>query len=536
MRILLTIVLIGIVSCFQSAAQEVTIRSSQSPIMPAQATTSHRIVVISDLHMGEGKNPKTGLWYPMEDFRWPKQFTSFIEQLDREGHGDTILIGAGDVLELWQSQLQDCRRGRDKDLGCTEQEAEQRAQRVLSAHREELLALGKFARSGSNKIIIIPGNHDAALLFPRVRQALFRAIDGGERVQFAPSGYWNSADGAIYVEHGHQIGQEVNKWDSWPSPFIKKKGKAYLQRPWGEQFVQDYYNRFETQYPIIDNISSQQEGVRYAMAGEGPTQTIGDIAGFFKFYLFGVSWEQFKGNLGRGEDASTPQWDIKAIRSEGPQFLLESLPADHPFLTALEHSPQTLLHKQEAAVFDALTDQDIKRICDQRALEFQQQASIPDGRRTTIKMCPSTEENLGALVQSITRSNEEVLAQRIEQSACPALKNCAKQHTLLFIYGHTHSAFAPRELSLSEGYFKPIVVNSGAWQRVATAVQVESLRTLRHLPKDATLPKLLPEDLPACYSYVTIEPYATGQSPLPVLRYWVGSEGELGESRKECGS
>jgi len=44
---------------------------------------------------------------------------------------------------------------------------------------------------------------------------------------------------------------------------------------------------------IIDNISSEGEGVRYAMAAEGPHRAIADIAGFLNFYAFAVSWTQF---------------------------------------------------------------------------------------------------------------------------------------------------------------------------------------------------------------------------------------------------
>jgi hypothetical protein len=80
-----------------------------------------------------------------------------------------------------------------------------------------------------------------------------------------------------------------------------------------------------------------------------------------------------------------------------------------------------------------------------------------------------------------------------------------------------------------------MIINSGAWQRVATPIQVEAIRDRKHLPKEKVLPMLLPDDLPPCYSYVLIKPYSEGKRPIPLLRYWVGEECQKGEQKKQCG-
>lgn len=504
--------------------------ASQSPPgkSSSESSTLRQIVIISDLHMGEGRDKNTGQWYPTEDFRWPVQFSQFLERIDRNGRGRTDLIVAGDLFELWQSRASDCKAERNADFGCTETEALDRLKRVISAHEYELNALGRFAKRGDNRIILIPGNHDAALLFPRVRQAALHAIGGEDKVSFEAKGYWLSEDKQVYVEHGHQIGREVNKWETWPSPFLDKGGKRYLQRPWGEKFVQDYYNRFETKYQIIDNLSSESEGVRFAMAAEGPGHSIADVAGFLRFYFFGVSWKQFAGSLGKTDAGSPPEWNLDEIKAEGIEFLVESLPKQHPLSIAIRQQRTFREREQLTELFKSLTNEDIKHICDERALRNSKHEA------PTNTGCPSKGDGLGAVAQALLASGKKVLAEHLETEVCRVNPQCAET-SMVFIFGHTHLAFPPRQLSFHHGQSTATVVNSGAWQRVGTSDQVESIREKRGLPKEAVLPKLVPEDLPACYSYVVVNSDERGQFAKPLLKSWIGSEDQKGvSSEKQC--
>ncbi|MCA9470366.1 MAG: metallophosphoesterase [Nitrospira sp.] len=525
--------LASIWSCHSSGNQDPVALSQPATPSPTSFSSRH-VVVISDLHFGLGKDEKTDRWHPMEDFRWPRQFGLFLERIDHDGKGNTDLIINGDMFELWQSRLDDCQDNRAKDLGCTEEESLRRLQHVVNFHHGELQALGSFAKRGNNRLIIIPGNHDAALLFPTVKEAVLKAIGGGQQVHISTNGYWLSADGLIYAEHGHQIGQEVNKWDQWPSPFLKENGKQYLQRPWGEKFVQDYYNRFEAQFPIIDNISPESEGVRYAMAAEGPFRTIKDIAGFLKFYLFGVSWSQFKASLGKEEKGAPPEWDIDAIRQQGPRFFAESLPTDHPFAADVREPKDDREKEQLSELFKSLSNGDIKAICDQRALLVALQLEKTPTKPPTITGCPQTTGDLGAITQALFRSGEKVLGEHLEKAVCQKLQGCAEKPFMVFIYSHTHLALPPKELTLSNGFWRPTRINTGAWQRVATPEEVESIKDQRRLPKKEVLPKLNPEDLPSCYSFVLIEPYPKGKQPVPLLRYWIGEEGQPGMIKNQC--
>ena len=64
------------------------------------AATSERAgVVISDLHMGIGRDG-SGAWHPYEDFRWASEFASFLKAVDSEGKSAVDLVLNGDAFDL----------------------------------------------------------------------------------------------------------------------------------------------------------------------------------------------------------------------------------------------------------------------------------------------------------------------------------------------------------------------------------------------------------------------------------------------------
>jgi len=492
-------------NCPLRVLDDIAPKSTIAASTPKLFERSRLVVIISDLHLGFGKDPQSEQWHTEEDFRWAAEFEAFLKEINRRGGGATDLILNGDTFEIWQSLSNDCSY-KNKNLGCTESEALGRFRKVLSAHSRELIALGKFANSGNNRIILTPGNHDSAILFPEVKKILLLAIPAAEgRINIATEGYWLSKDQLIYVEHGHQIGRQVNCFSEWPAPFINEGGQQYLQRPWGEQFVQQYYNDYERRYPIIDNISSEQEGVRYGLAAEGPTGSAKGVSDFFKFLLFDVSWEQIKDFL--GEKGEAPQWDVKRIREEiGDLFLVESLPKDDPFREAA----LIALKKNKLKLnLSDLSDDEIVTLCDKRAALKKMGKDIEE--------CPRKDGKLGATVENLLRSRNVVFGEHLENTyKLLNLSKKAKTRFDVFIYGHTHRAdpgFRPLK-----GAWNPIVVNAGAWQRVVGPEQLELIRNKEGLSKQDVLLKLKLEQLPPCYTLVMIEPYQ--KEPAPKLWYW----------------
>src|SRR5271167_4648290 len=160
-------------------------------------------IFISDTHFGVGK--VNGQWHNFEDARWAPEFAEFLDKMNQMGKGKADLIFNGDTFELWQSlEPNDCTVSANKNLGCTQEGALKRLRRVIQFHQAELDAIGTFATSGDNRVVIVPGNHDAALLYEGVANAVLKAIKApADRVGVAFEGYWLSPDSLIYAEHGH---------------------------------------------------------------------------------------------------------------------------------------------------------------------------------------------------------------------------------------------------------------------------------------------------------------------------------------------
>jgi hypothetical protein len=466
---------------------------------------SERLVVfISDLHLGVGKNPN-GEWHPYEDFRWAYEFKLFLQRVDREGAGRADLVLNGDTFELWQSLEKDCLYS-NPNLGCTESEALKRVARVIGQHRDELNALGTFAASGSNTVTIVPGNHDAVLLFSGVARAVVAAIPAPTgRLSVPATGYWLSPDGLVYAEHGHQIGAEVNRFEGWPRPFMRHARGLSVRRPWGEQFVQSYYNDFEANYPIVDNVSDEHEAMRLAMAAEGGFKAAADSADFIRFFLLGVSWRQFGQSL--RDEGKPPEWDVAKIQKEGgTQFIIDSFPTGDPLRRELERRAATKGLPLSAAV---LSPQEIRAICDQRAAMI---AQAKDSPPRGVKRCSQTDESLGAAYERLTQSRNEIFSQHLKQTRT-ALGQTT-QRFLLVVYSHTHqvdTGFNP--LQAENLGWDPRVVNTGAWQRV---VSPATLRSWNLSPAEALRKSV--ESLPPCYSVVWVAPYKA--SPAADVRSW----------------
>ena len=455
------------------------------------------------------------------------------------GDSANDLVLNGDTFELWETVEDDCRYP-DPSHGCTEADALARLARVLSAHETAISGLARFAASGSNRVMIIPGDHDAALLFPSVAQRVVEALAGSaETVDVRSSGYWASADGQIYAEHGHQISQRANRFAAWPSPFLEDGGREHLERPWGEQTVAAFYVEQEARFPVIDNVADRGAGLRYGLSASGIAD-IGDRAeAFLRYVLFRMPWSQFRVDLDAG-DVQPPRWDVAAIRAQGPTFLSESLPDDDQFK---RFAVAGLEAGRLAELMSELTAPDITAICDYRAAvrrsrrRFERILTQLDPQGPVVAECPREPETRGAAFDYFWRTRDAEFARQLElaqQRLGDPNRRPEARPIGVFVHGHTHLAdWRQRILGVTSqgetvildgfspvrGALAPVVVNGGAWQRTVTPVQLEALKQAHMLTETELLEMLQPEHLAPCYSVVQIEPY-TETPGLPVIRYW----------------
>ena len=509
-----------------------------------QDSGSPRLVaVIADLHMGLGRDA-AGEWRVEEDFRWGDELGLFLEALDAEGGGATDLILNGDTFELERLPGADCTAD-DPTLGCTEPEALARLERVLAAHADTVDALAAFAGSGSNRIFLVPGEHDAALLFPSVARRVEQALGA----TLAAGGSWRSEDGQIYVEHGHQIGWRVDRFEAWPEPFVERAGRRYLARPSQARAVDAFLDEHEARYPVIDNFADEGAGLTHGLAAEGTADLGATTPELLRYVLFRMPWQQFRVDLDAG-DVQPPAWDRAAVRAQGPAFLVDSLPNDHRFKPLAQRAHEGGLL---TAPMDGLGDDELVALCDYRAAarrarrRFERVLTQLDPQGPPVRECPRLPDSRGGLFDYFWRTRDLIYGGRLEaaQASAPA----TARPIAVFVHNHTHlvdwrqsvlestrlgrtvivHGFSPVRNALS-----PVVINGGPWQRTITPVQFGRLRAAHDISDAELLRALRPEHLPPCYGFVQIDPY--DETPtLPATRYWRQAEGGDWEIAARCG-
>lgn len=489
--------------------------SSVGAQSPAPATRS--IVVIGDLHMGPGRNADApaardadpdrdrGGWHPYEDFRWRDEFVRFLDALDADS-GDTDLVINGDLFELLQSTAVPCTHD-DPALGCTADEALQRLETVIAAHAEELQAIGRFAAAGSNRVYIVPGDHDAALLMPPVwRRAVASFAAPADRVALAASGRWVSPDGRVHVEHGHQLALSADRFSNWPHPVITTDGRRHVERPWGEQVILPFYDRTEARYPIVDNIAEEGVGAKFVAAAMDANRPEG-IPALLRFLLTKTSWQQFRMDLDGG-DVQAPAWDVQQIRGNLATFVAGSLPSDDPFAAVLKNETA----EQLSAVGAMLSDQQIVAVCDYRAAirrarrRMERVLTQLPGIGPPIAECPRLPDTVGPAFEYYWRSRDQQVAQHVGDT----------RGLDVIVFGHTHLLDRPFRPLGDDG---PVVVTSGAWQRTVYPLQMTQL--------DAQ-----PESLAPCYTFIRLP--ASGGTRTPEARAWRLSEQQQWMMRDRC--
>jgi hypothetical protein len=403
---------------------------------------------------------------------------------------------------------------------------------VIDRHNLVFKSLKQFLQKGTNNVTILPGNHDAALVYPTVAQTVLSAIASepvtdtdcrpGRRVCISKKGYWLSEDGLVFADHGH-VFDEANRFRSWPDSRIAKDGETYLERPFGEQMVQRFYNKYEHQFPIVDNLSKESDGVRYIAEVEGFSGAVDAVADFFRFFLFDTSWRQRVAFLGPDDKpVKRPDWDIKKIQDEYDiDFLISSLPFDDKIQRIAKDNKKTIKVKPKD-----LPEEEIIAICDYREqLRKESDKNEPNS-------CPTKSGHLGRLVTEVLGREEINMKEHLlktyremwtSDNRTPAFR--------IYLFGHTHTRYKKNVMVDDEGGWPITVCNTGAFQRVATREQIDSIKKCKKARQGANLTdaevltKIRIEDLPPCYTFVRIDPYKKEADPRRAkpeakLMYW----------------
>lgn len=225
-----------------------------------------RVIVISDLHMGSG---------PLEDFdpEVEKGLAEFCDQIATEGRPTELVIN-GDFLDFvqaepWQSpDFESTTADGSVQLCFTQQQSLQKLERILHAHPTAFDALARLTGSKAiSSLTIMPGNHDADIFWPKVREELTARLSAGraspEKIRFHLEPQYQPAEfPRLWIEHGHQHDAcnsfEIDgkpRWSTKCPPIVADKNNVdRLISCVGTRFLLKFMNGLDEKYPFVDNV------------------------------------------------------------------------------------------------------------------------------------------------------------------------------------------------------------------------------------------------------------------------------------------
>ncbi|MBZ5508328.1 MAG: hypothetical protein LAO78_22945 [Acidobacteriia bacterium] len=245
------------------------------------ANPPQEILVVSDFHLGRGRNPVTGRISRTENFLADETFARF---LDYAGPGpQKLLFINGDTFDFvricdhpeteeefeeWSkflkplkvaktsAELRSTISGKERKFGLETDDYKSawKLLQIANGHRTFFQALAKWI-NGGGLLLLSKGNHDLELYWPLVRDSLKQLLQregaDGNRVSTQVLYCDNSLRIAnVYFEHGHRYDPQQRIDDSDGSPVLKDQ-PGQLKLPLGI-FVNRYLvNQLEKLEPFL---------------------------------------------------------------------------------------------------------------------------------------------------------------------------------------------------------------------------------------------------------------------------------------------
>lgn len=271
------------------------------------------LLVVSDLHLGVGRDPWTRTYPITENFYADEAFAQLLAQYHP---ASSLLVLNGDTFdflrvtdyprtaadfESWSTLLERVGLGeqaaaieqavsgaeRKFGLRTNDYKAIWKLDRILDGHDAWWRALVHWVAEGG-RLLLVKGNHDLELYWPQVRRFLRDRLvsedDGvgyaaaAKRVGFVDSGV---TLGNVYIEHGHQY-ERMTSVDEPPTLAGRRQGE--LRLPLGS-FVNRYFiNRIERLDPFIDNIKPVHQAL-LALLRRRPVELVRIYGGGWRFML-----------------------------------------------------------------------------------------------------------------------------------------------------------------------------------------------------------------------------------------------------------
>lgn len=296
----------------------------------------HDVVVLSDLHIGGGRNPETGRFHSLETFFFDDDMRRFLRWAveDARSRGVSVrVVFNGDTFDLLRVEVAadaDATR-REQRFGAdlTPQLAALQVRQNLAGHPLFVEALADVLAQGG-EVVMLPGNHDLEMQWSPVQDELRRAVSERlatrsgvdvvaalSRLSFAP--WFVYEPGRLWIEHGCQYDPE----NAYRFPLRTLLGDSSadprlfeLDMPLGNFFQKYLYNGFG---PITFIVPSTRANARYSrwLLMNEPRLLFRVLWSHAPFILQAVRRLAIKGNKSRQvlEDAHRAEVDSLAESS-----------------------------------------------------------------------------------------------------------------------------------------------------------------------------------------------------------------------------
>lgn len=263
-----------------------------SPEMTQSTSEKRKIkVVLSDLHLGVGRDLPDGTLNTLEEFYFDQKFEEMINFYTTGKYEayDVELILNGDIFNFLQIDY----KGHFVGV-ITESISVNKLTRIIQGHGLFFESLKKFSSLG-HKITYVVGNHDQEMLWPRVRELLNEAV--GQHIQYKNIVYF--FDG-VHIEHGH-MHEAANRMN--PKKFFLRKNlpEPILNLPFGSHFFVDCVLKLKFIYPHVDKVRPFGKALKWVIFNN----TMFAFVALFKVIWFFVS-SIFVNDPRKG-------WDFKTI-------------------------------------------------------------------------------------------------------------------------------------------------------------------------------------------------------------------------------
>ena len=230
-------------------------------------------LVISDLHLGKGRQLENGSLNSLEEFYYADKLVEFIQYYSSGAYRDydVEIIINGDFLNFLQVDY----RGHFLTI-ITESIALEILKSVIKGHPQVFRAMGDFLSAPNRKITYVIGNHDQGMMFQGCRDYLNQVV--GHAIQYKNIIYY--FDG-VHIEHGH-MHEAANRMD--PKKFFLKQGwpEPILNLPFGSHFFVELVLKIKRKYPHIDKVRPFGQMIRWSLINE----TTMAIKAFFELFKY----------------------------------------------------------------------------------------------------------------------------------------------------------------------------------------------------------------------------------------------------------